>query len=338
VKVHRLGIGLVGAGEIAQAAHIPAYSNNSDVLELRWIFDADANRRESVAEQAGVPAADSLQRLLSDPAVDLIDIAVPPQAQPDIVVAALKAGKHVLAQKPLATDTGAAAELVDLAEERGNTLAVNQQMRWSPAILGYQDFARGRSVEMVEFDLVWPIEKGEGLPRWLADAPRFVGLFNSIHFLDTSRWLFGEPRQVQAWLGPPDIPGIAGESALYAMLRFDRLSVVIRDSRRAEAGHTASMRAVAEDALFHAHLGMWDSYPDPRPDRLVEAVSGSEPTLALTDTSWVPDAFTGAFRHVAEAILSDSAPVISGRDNLMTLRLVDACYQSAEGGGRLISL
>ena len=330
----RLGVGLVGAGEIARAGHLPAYRANRQAVRLHGIFDVDSTKRDRLAAEAGVHAAERIDHLLEDPAVDLVDIAVPPGAQPDIVLAALEAGKHVLAQKPLAVDLRTAEDLVAAAEGCGRVLAVNQQMRWSPAVLEFQRFAEGRSVEAASFDLVWPIERGDGLPRWLADAPRFVGLFNTIHFLDTSRWLFGEPEQVRAWLGPPDIPGIAGESALYAILRFDRLSVVIRDSRRLEGMHMASMRATAPDGLFLAHLGMWDVYPDPSPDRLVETVSGSEPTFSSTNTSWVPDAFTGALRHVAESIWSGSPPVISGRDNLMTLRLVDACYESARGNGK----
>ena len=329
----RLGVGLVGAGEIARAAHLPAYRDNGDLVELRGIFDLDSRRCEALAQEAGVTTAGSLQRLLGDPEVDLIDIAVPPQQQPDIVMAALKAGNHVLAQKPLAVDLGTAVQLVEMADAYGRVLAVNQQMRWAPAILGFQRFAEGRSVESAFFDLVWPIERGDGLPSWLADSPRFVGLFNSIHFLDACRWLFGEPEEVRAWVGPSDIPGIAGESAFYAILRFSDLPVVIRDSRRSEGRHTASMRAVAADGLFFAHLGIWDAYPVQSPDFLVETVSGSQPTLVRTADSWVPDAFSKALRHVATAIKTGRQPLISGRDNLLTLRLVDACYESAEHHG-----
>lgn len=329
----RLGIGLVGAGEIARSAHLPAYRDNADVLELRGIFDVNAERGASLARQAGVPSVEAVETLLHDPGVDLIDIAVPPGAQPEIVVAALKEGKHVLAQKPLALGVDTASELVDLADACRRILAVNQQMRWAPAISEFRRFARGRSIETVQFDLVWPIETGDGLPGWLADSPRFVGLFNSIHFLDVSRWLFGEPRQVRAWLGPADIPGIAGESALYAILRFDGVSVTLRDTRRREGRHTASMRAVAKDGLFLAHLGIWDSYPEPSPDFVVEAVAGHVPTSATTSASWVPDAFSKALRHVAEAVVNATQPLVSGRDNLRTLRLVDACYRSAENRG-----
>ena len=334
----RLGVGLVGAGEIARAGHLPAYGANPQTVELRGIFDVDPSRRELFAEAAGVPAVEGIERLLEDPAVDLVDIAVPPGAQPEIVMAALEAGKHVLAQKPLAVDLDSAAELVAAAELYGRVLAVNQQMRWAPAILDFRRFADGRSVESASFDLVWPIERGDGLPSWLADAPRFVGLFNSIHFLDTSRWLFGEPREVRAWLGPADIPGIVGESALYAIIRFEGLSVTIRDTRRPEGRHTASLRAATSDGLFFGHLGIWDAYPDPSPDHITQATAGSDPSYSLSAASWVPDAFAKSLRHVAEAILSGRQPCISGRDNLKTLRLVEACYHSAERHGRPVPI
>lgn len=330
----RLGIGLVGAGEIARAAHLPAYRGNPDLVELRGVFDIDATRCGSLAREAGVPAAPALQDLLEDPEIDLLDIAVPPRQQPQIVVAALKARKHVLAQKPLAVTSSAAAELVELAEARRRVLVVNQQMRWAPAVTRFREFAEGRSVESVEFDLVWPMERGDGLPRWLADAPRFVGLFNSIHFLDTARWLFGEPRVVQAWLGPADIPGIRGESALYAIVRFDGVVVTVRDSRLPEGGHLASMKARAADGLFFAHLGIWDAYPEPSPDLVVAAAPDLRPILVRTAASWVPDAFREALRHVAESILAGTPPVMSGRDNLKTLLLVEACYESAAGNGK----
>ncbi len=330
----RLGVGLVGAGEIARAGHLPAYGANPQTVELRRVFDVDSSRRESLAEAAGVPAVEGIERLLEDPAVDLVDVAVPPGAQPEIVMAALEAGKHVLAQKPLAVDLDSAAELVAAAESCGRVLAVNQQMRWAPAILEFRRFADGRSVESASFDLVWPIERGDGLPSWLADAPRFVGLFNSIHFLDTSRWLFGEPREVRAWMGPADIPGIVGESALYAIIRFEGMSVTIRDTRRPEGRHTASLRAATSDGLFFGHLGIWDAYPDPSPDHIMQATAGSDPLYRLSAASWVPDAFAKSLRHVADSILGGRQPCISGRDNLKTLRLVDACYQSAERNGR----
>ncbi len=333
VTTQRLGIGLVGAGEIARAAHVPAYRANPDVVELRAVFDVRPEKSEALAREAGVGSAAALADLLDDPTVDLVDIAVPPGAQPEIVAAALGAGKHVLAQKPLAVDLGTATELVRMAERAGKVLAVNQQMRWAPAILAFQEFARGRSVESVLFDLVWPFESGDGLPRWLAEAPRFVGLFNTIHFLDASRWLFGEPREVRAWLGPADIPGITGESALYAILRFDSLAVTIRDTRRTEGRHGASMRAVAEDGLFFAHLGIWDAYPNRSPDTLVETVSGAPPTMTRTADSWVPDAFSKALRQLTTAIAEGRQPRISGRDNLRTLRLVETCYRSARNQG-----
>ena len=334
----RLGVGLVGAGEIARAGHLAAYGDNPDVVELRSVFDVRADRSASLAQDAGVPSVGGVGELLDDPTIHLVDIAVPPQAQTGIVVAALEAGKHVLAQKPLAPDLSTATELVEMAEHAGRVLAVNQQMRWAPAVTGFRRFAAARSVESVGFDLVWPIERGDGLPRWLSEAPRFVVLFNTIHFLDTCRWLFGEPRAVQAWLGPADIPGIVGESAVYAILRFDDLAVTIRDTRRREGRHTASMRAVAADGLFFAHLGIWDAYPHPSPDTLVETVAGAPPTVTRPADTWVPDAFSKSLRQVVTAILERRQPPTSGRDNLKTLRLVDACYRSADNLGRSVSV
>ena len=75
-----------------------------------------------------------LEELLADPAIEIVEISVPPWAQLDVVRTVAAAGKHLLCQKPLADKLAEAAEIVRLAQEAGVKLAVNQQLRWGQGL------------------------------------------------------------------------------------------------------------------------------------------------------------------------------------------------------------
>src|SRR5258708_33717444 len=108
-------IGIVGAGAIVTSAHLPAYTKAG--FRVAAIFDREIDRARAAASQFGVPrVCASVEELLADPAIGIVDIAVPPVYQPPIARAAMAAGKHLLCQKPLAWTIEEAAALVAEAE------------------------------------------------------------------------------------------------------------------------------------------------------------------------------------------------------------------------------
>jgi predicted dehydrogenase len=334
----RLGIALIGAGQIAAAGHVPAYQLNTDLVTLIGVFDPDRERASALAGKTGATVWSSLEELLEDPRVDLVDIAAPPADQFEAARLAIESGKNVLAQKPLALSLTAAEYLVELAASHGRVLAVNQQMRWSPAIRELAAFHGKHPIEHLWFDLVWEMSSAVRLPVWIAESPRFVGLFNTIHFLDTARWLLGEPLSVQAWTRKTAISGFRGETEFYANIRFGDSNVAIRDVRTPQGSPIAGVWATSDDALFVAHLGLWDRYPDPSPDLVITASRGSEPRKLTTSDCWIPHAFAARLKNLATAIRNGFEPSASGQDNLSTLRLLEACYQSAALDGVEVSL
>ena len=112
------GIGIIGCGGIVSAAHLPAYQAAG--LHVVAVYDLDPEKARAVAAdfEIGV-VADSIEDLLATPGVDIVDIAVPPWVQPEIVIAVAAAGKHMLCQKPLALDYEAALAEVEAAEAAG---------------------------------------------------------------------------------------------------------------------------------------------------------------------------------------------------------------------------
>ena len=105
------GIGIVGCGGIVNYAHLPAYQASS--FRVVACHDRDVTAAERTAADHHIPkVAATLDELLADDEVEIVDIAVTPQAQVVIAERAAAAGKHLLCQKPLAPDYPAAARLV----------------------------------------------------------------------------------------------------------------------------------------------------------------------------------------------------------------------------------
>jgi predicted dehydrogenase len=334
---HRRPIAIVGAGAIVDYAHLPAY--RAAGLQVRGIHDLDAERARDVAVRHDVGRTyDSLDELLADPDVEVVDIAVLPEAQPDIARAALAAGKHVLCQKPLARQVAAAESLVEAAAQHGRKLAVNQQLRFDEGIAAARAMVGAGwigtpttltfTVDILTDWSQWP---------WLESSDRLEIMFHSIHYLDAVRSILGDPERV--WCTGSRTAGQRprGETrTMTALVYPGEVRAWLHVNHENRAGDTvASFRIDGSDGTIRGTLGLLYDYPHGRPDT-VEVWSRSLPTDGWLSypvtTRWLPDAFAGPIGSLLAAIATDGTPATDGRDNLGTLRLVDALYRSMESG------
>ncbi|MEJ3651947.1 Gfo/Idh/MocA family oxidoreductase [Actinomycetes bacterium KLBMP 9759] len=129
----RARIGVVGAGTITQSVHLPVITRLGGVLELRAVHDLSAARTAEVAAAYGARPCGSIEEVLTAPDVDAVLIATP-GSHPGPARAALLAGKHVLAEKPLCLTVAEADELAALAERTGLVLQVGYMKMWDPAV------------------------------------------------------------------------------------------------------------------------------------------------------------------------------------------------------------
>src|SRR5262245_34569943 len=130
---HKVPIAIVGAGEIADLAHLPAYEAHG--LQVVGIHDLDKAKAKAVAERHGLARVyDSVEEIARDRSVAVVDIAVFPWVQCGIAEPLLDAGKHLLCQKPISYDFDEAVRLVDHAARARRLMAVNQQLRFSESV------------------------------------------------------------------------------------------------------------------------------------------------------------------------------------------------------------
>ena len=126
------GVGVVGCGGIS-GVHIPVLMNLKGV-ELRAVCDIRPERAQKAAEKSGADIAESFEALLSRDDIDAVHILTPHYLHAPMAIAALKAGKHALTEKPMATTLADARAMIDAAEHSHEArLGVIFQNRYNPA-------------------------------------------------------------------------------------------------------------------------------------------------------------------------------------------------------------
>ncbi|WP_284985353.1 Gfo/Idh/MocA family oxidoreductase [Arthrobacter sp. fls2-241-R2A-172] len=135
-----LGVGILGAGPVTQAIHLPSLARLGDILTVRHIMDVDPSVAESVAARVGATHSTSVEALLSDPAVEIVAICSPHQFHAEQVIAACHAGKKaVLCEKPFAMNAGEAARISAVSAETGVPIIVGAMHTFDPGWLAAQD-------------------------------------------------------------------------------------------------------------------------------------------------------------------------------------------------------
>jgi predicted dehydrogenase len=166
----RLKIGLLGIGKIARDQHIPALNANS-----RFELAACASRNATVSGVRSFADLDSM--LAAVPDLHCISICTPPQAHFDAALAALRAGKHVMLEKPPAATTRQIALLADEAARRGRTLFQTWHSRFAGGVDAAREFLRTR--KLVGGKITWKEDVHHWHPgqRWIWEPGGF-GVFD----------------------------------------------------------------------------------------------------------------------------------------------------------------
>ncbi len=332
-------IGILGSGFIVNDCHLVAYRKagfNPVAIASRTRANAD----KAASRHGIVKVHDTYEQLLDDSSIEVLDIAVPPNAQLGLIHAACvrRTVKGILAQKPLGMNLAEAREAVSLCESAGITLAVNQNMRYDPSVRAAKsllaDAALGEPV-LATIDM-------RAIPHWMpwqAELGWVTLRIMSIHHLDCFRYWFGEPERIFCSVRTdprtkfPHADGIATYILEYANgLRC----VGIDDTWTGPAKEGCpgdlriQWRIEGLNGLAIGDIG-WCRNPHTTPSTIRYARKGDaqfhEPQWT---ESWFPDAFIGTMAQLLVALEQGTEPAIGGDDNLKTMTLVEAAYRSVE--------
>lgn len=333
-------IGLVGYGAGGKLFHAP-YLQAASGCELVGVVTRSADRRRAVAEDLpGVPVFDSLGALI-DAGVDAVVISTPPATRRELVLEALAAGVHVIADKPFAPTAAGGRELVAAAEDAGLLLSVFHNRRWDTDIVTARSVLDSGALGAIwRFDSRFDLDQAETL-----DPGPEGGLLRDLgsHVVDQALWLLGPAETVFAnldWVDRPEGPTDAG------------FVITIAHSSGAHSHVSASKvnrTASREIRLF----GSEGSYTSSQADVQIAAIlAGRRPaddpagwgyeveerwgTLSTADGAVrVPSAQGAYFRlyeQFAAAVDGQGPQPVPGREAIGTLEVLDAARVSAAEG------
>ncbi len=335
VGIAVLGAGYAGRVQLKGWQTIP----NAQIVGL---WNRTPERARAVGEEFGVPAFEDVDALIRRPDLEAVDIATAVETHLDLAQRAAAAGKHVLCQKPLAPSMEDARAMVEACRAAGMRLMVNENWRWRPwyrairrlldtGALGELFFMR--LALRTDAAVVTPERPAEqlfaGQPFQRTMDPLILFELGP-HHLDVTRYLFGDPKRVYARTRKVS-PHIAGEDTALALLEYPGRTATVELSWHS-VGHTSDRaKRLHPDTLViegtEGHLSLDESG---RPQ--VRYRDGRQETLDVDTADGYQRSWTDALRHFVDCLESGEEFETSGEQNLDSLALVFAAYQSAESG------
>ena len=231
----KIGVGVIGCGAIAYKGHLPWYWENPNA-ELIAVCDAN--------EQAARKAADrwqakhcytDYQDLLRLNEIDAISICAPVWTHYEIVIAAAKAGKHILCEKPMARSSQEANEMRHAAQESNVQLMIGFVKRFNPSFLEIKEIIdKGLIGRVYHIDVHWNLffPPGTRESQTFSEDKRIGGgviLDNCSHYIDFSRWVLGSEVDTVYAETSNVIPGRIYEDQATLIMRFKNQATSLLD-------------------------------------------------------------------------------------------------------------
>ncbi len=333
----RIRVACLGAGYFAQF-HYDSWSRMPEV-ELVGACDHDLVK----AAATGVPAYDDLGQMLDETAPDILDIILPSEAHATAIETATSHGvSTIICQKPFCRALAEARHMAHRAEAAGVALVVHENFRFQPwyrAIKAALDSAAIGIFHQATFRL----RPGDGRgPKAYLDRqpyfqkmPRFLVHETAVHWIDTFRYLFGNPISVYADLRKLN-PVIAGEDAGYIIFEYPKGQRAIFDGNR-HLDHAAdNLRRTMGEGLIEGTSGVMSLTGDGAIQlRARGALEGIELLAANTWSGFGGDCVHALQRHVVAHVMTGAALENTAESYLRVLEIEEAVYASAEQGRKI---
>jgi predicted dehydrogenase len=332
-----LRVACLGAGFFAQF-HYEAWR---DTPRVRLVGACDSDLEK--AKATGVPAFGEFKAMLKMARPDLVDIVTPPQTHLSAIRLAVDHGvRAIICQKPFCRSMEEAREAVDLAEAAGIPLVVHENFRFQP---WYRTIRQALEDGLIgdPLQITFRLRTGDGqgpeayLDRqpYFQDMPRLLVHETGVHWIDTFRYLLGDPEAVYADLRKLN-PVIAGEDAGYFIFDFPNGVRALFDGNRLLDHAAENCRTTLGEALVEGTRGTLSLAGDGSV-RLRHFGSTDENVL-LAAQKWQGfggDCVKNLICHVVEGLLDGRPLENEARDYLQVIAIEQALYRSDQEGRKI---
>lgn len=217
--MHRIKLGLVGAGLIMNNRHVPALQALADRFEIVAVYSRSAEHAGALARRFGRPAVfTDYRRLLEQADVEAVDIAIPIAMSYEACLAAAQAGKHIICEKPIAANLKDAAAAARLVERYGIVYMVAENFRYSSDMRQARQWVAAGAIGkpiLARWEIVRAYDPSNQYVKtaWRQQPAHPGGYLTDagVHYMDALRAVVGEVESVQAFvsghqaiLGPED--------------------------------------------------------------------------------------------------------------------------------------
>jgi UDP-N-acetylglucosamine 3-dehydrogenase len=335
-KMSKLKIGVIGCGSIAQHRHLPEYASNKEV-EIVAVCDIVEERVKKTADKYGAEAYTNYKEMLSNHQVEAVSVCTPNYLHAPISIAALNAGKHVLCEKPMATSTEEAENMIAAAEKNGRKLMIAHNQRFVPSHQKAKELIeKGEAGKIYSFRSAF----GHGGPEgWSADGKdswffkkdeAFIGAMGDlgVHKTDLLRYVLGEEFvEVGAFV----------ETSAKENADVDDTAVCVLKTESGTIGTlAASWSYVSKEdnsTIIYGEKAILRLEDDPVHSLVVQYATGEVVRYELGGIQTNEDGGQTNSRVIdqfVQSVLMDTEPPVSGSEGLKSLQVVLAALDSNE--------
>ncbi|MBN1401262.1 MAG: Gfo/Idh/MocA family oxidoreductase [Anaerolineae bacterium] len=337
-------IGIIGAGGIARAAHIPGYRAQPDV-EIAAICDVAPGKAAEAAAQFGIARAyDGYADMLAQETLDAVSVCTPNYAHCEATLAALAAGCHVLCEKPIAMNLAEGRQMVTAARAAGKVLQIGLHQRFEPETQVLKRFIDVGELGSIYYGEATALRR-RGIPSWgvftqkaLQGGGALIDI--GVHSLDRTLWLMGNPRPLTVLGATYDALGKTGDGGVasrwgawdaakfdvddmgVALVRFDNgATLVLRATWAAHIENNLAETRIL-GTLGGATLSPLKVYRD------------VHQTMVDITPAWLPEvrAHTAEITHFIACVRGQAECLVVPEQVLDVQAVLDAIYESAKTG------
>lgn len=322
---------------------------------LHAVYNRNPGKAETLAAKHSAKAYDDLEAFLSDPELEVVTICTPSGAHGGPAMAALRAGKHVLVEKPLEVTVAGIDEMIGCAESSGRVLAGILNRRFHPAMDEFRKAVQaGRFGKLTSASCYvkwWRdqayYDSADWRGTWALDGGGVL-MNQAIHTIDGLIHLAGPVARVRgASAGCLAHVGIEVEDAAAAVIEFENGAIGVVEGSTcnwSKSGHPSRIQLCGTDGsvfLADESFEIWDFREETAGDEEIRSrlLKGAAGGLGANDPKAIGfQQHQRNFEEVVAAIREGREPATSAREARKAVAVIEAIYESARRGGATVEV